>query len=47
LWAASLKRRQDPALWKKRIYKIRTCEAFLDSLQTLEPKEKIRFLFEW
>ncbi|KAF9664208.1 hypothetical protein SADUNF_Sadunf17G0132200 [Salix dunnii] len=27
--------------------KVLTCDAFFDSLQTLEPKLKIRFLFEW
>ncbi|KAJ6861750.1 hypothetical protein NC651_037726 [Populus alba x Populus x berolinensis] len=32
---------------RKGYNKTLTCEAFLDSLQTLEPKEKILFLFEW
>ncbi|KAB5516847.1 hypothetical protein DKX38_027495 [Salix brachista] len=27
--------------------KVLTCDVFFDSLQTLEPKQKIRFLFEW
>jgi hypothetical protein len=46
-WQHDLKGVQIERCGRNGYRKVVTCDAFLDSLQTLEPKETIRFEFEW